>query len=136
MTAGSLTTIFGKVMDQKVMLPSTAARGGEANILMAETEFKHPLFMNLLMFMGEASLLLVLHLQLRADPIAAAAHAKNKASPLLFVLPALLDTCGSFLNFTGLSFISASSYQILKMLSMVFIFGLSKLFFRRSYMLG
>ena len=98
-----------------------------------ETEFKHPLFMNLLMFIGETSLLLVLHYQLKRDPIAAANHAKNKVSPLTFVAPAALDTFGSFLNFTGLAYISASSYQILKMLCMPLVVLLSVIFFRRTF---
>ena len=57
-TAGSLATILGKVMDQKVMLPDSNDSG--TSIAMKETEFKHPLIMNILMFLGEASLLLVL----------------------------------------------------------------------------
>ena len=77
---------------------------------MMESEFKHPLLMNLLMFSGEASLLLVLSYQLNGDKIAKAAHDKNKASPFLFALPALLDTCGSYLTFVSLALISASSY--------------------------
>ena len=39
---------------------------------MVETSFRHPLIMNLLMFSGEAILLLVLALQLSKDPVAAA----------------------------------------------------------------
>ena len=56
-TAGSLATILGKVMDQKVMIPDSSDSASES---MIETEFKHPLLMNFLMFMGEASLLFVL----------------------------------------------------------------------------
>ena len=56
-TAGSLATILGKVMDQKVMIPDSS---DSASGSMIETEFKHPLLMNFLMFMGEASLLFVL----------------------------------------------------------------------------
>jgi len=62
------------------------------------------------MFLGEASLLFVLKFQLQVDPIAAAAHAKNKASRWLFLAPTFLDACGSFLNFSALALISASSY--------------------------
>ena len=47
----------------------------------------------------------------------------------------MLDTFGSFLNFTGLMLISASSYQILKMLCMVFVVLLSVIVFRRIYSL-
>ena len=58
-TAGSLATILGKVMDQKVMIPdSNDSVGGSMSMI--ETEFKHPLLMNFLMFCGEASLLFVL----------------------------------------------------------------------------
>ena len=58
-TAGSLATILGKVMDQKVMIPDSS---DSINGTMIETEFKHPLLMNFLMFMGEASLLFVLQI--------------------------------------------------------------------------
>ena len=133
-TAGSLATILGKVMDQKVMIPDQS--DGVVSGSMIETEFKHPLLMNFLMFMGEASLLFVLQIQLKQDPIAAAVHEKNKANPVLFAAPALLDTFGSFLNFTGLMLISASSYQILKMLCMVFVVLLSVIVFRRVYSLA
>ena len=44
-------------MDQKVMIPDSSDSASES---MIETEFKHPLLMNFLMFMGEASLLFVL----------------------------------------------------------------------------
>ena len=67
------------------------------------------------------------------DPIMAVDHARNKASPFVFAAPALLDCIGSFLNFTALAFISASSYQMLKMLTMVFVFLLSVTVLRRSY---
>ena len=55
--AGSMTTIFGKIIDQRVALPKAGATG---EIEIVETEFKHPLIMNLLMFAGESILLLVL----------------------------------------------------------------------------
>ena len=103
---------------------------------MIESEFNHPLLMNLLMFAGEASLLLVLSYQHNGDKNAKAAHEKNKASPILFVIPALLDTCGSYLTFVSLALISASSYQILKMLCMVFVVILSRTVLKKSYSLA
>ena len=130
--AGSLCTIFGKIMDQKVMINEEGASG---SIVPHLTEFKHPLLLNLLMFMGEASLLIVLHFQLRNDSAAAAIHEKNKANRLVFLVPAILDTFGSFLNFTALAYISASTYQILKMLTMPFVVLLSIIFLRRSFSL-
>ena len=54
-------------------------------------------------------------------------------NPCWFILPASLDVIGSFLNFTGLLVISASSYQILKMLSLVFVVLFSILVFRRNH---
>ena len=105
--AGSLCTIVGKIMDQKVRLPET---GEDGEISLHETEFKHPLVMNLLMFLGEASLLLVLRLQMASDPVAAASHEQNKLNPVTFAIPALLDTIGSFAGFTGLMLISPSTY--------------------------
>ena len=77
---------------------------------MRDTEFKHPLFMTLLMFIGEATLLIVLKFMHNSDPIAALVHQKNKANPLLFIAPATIDLCASFLAFTALAFIAASSY--------------------------
>ena len=55
--AGSMTTIFGKIIDQHVALPKANSSG---QVELVETEFKHPLIMNLLMFAGESILLLVL----------------------------------------------------------------------------
>ena len=115
-------------MDKKVMLESTDSSG---TLITSETEFKHPLLMNFLMFLGEASLLLVLRYQLKNDSVKAAIHAKNKASPLMFLAPATLDVFASFLQFTALAFISASSYQILKMLQMPFVVVLSIIFLKR-----
>ena len=54
-------------------------------------------------------------------------------NPLVFSAPALLDTLGSFLNFTGLALISASTYQIMKMLTMVFVVLLSVTVLRKQY---
>jgi hypothetical protein len=42
--------------------------GAESTTQWYETEFKHPLLMNLLMFSGEAMLLILLNLQLAKDP--------------------------------------------------------------------
>lgn len=58
---------------------------------------------------------------------------KNKVNPIIFSAPALLDTLGSFLNFTGLVLISASTYQIMKMLTMVFVVLLSITVLRKRY---
>ena len=130
--AGSLSTIFGKTIDQKVILNEKDAAG---HLVPHETEFKHPLLMNLLMFIGEASLLGVLYFKHRNDSVAAASHEKNKVSRLTFLVPALCDTFGSFLNFTALAYISASSYQILKMLQMPIVVLLNIGIFRRSFSL-
>lgn len=129
---GSMTTIFGKIMDQKVELTANT-KGDDGALLVRETEFKHPLYMTLLMFIGEASLLIVLQFMHQSDPISALIHEKNKANPLLFIAPAFIDLCASFLSFTALAFIAASSYQILKMLCMVFVVLLSVTVLRRSY---
>ena len=69
--AGSFATIFGKIIDQRVALPKETING---EVITVETEFRHPLIMNLLMFSGESILLLVLALQLSKDPAAAARH--------------------------------------------------------------
>ena len=58
-TTGSLCTIFGKMMDQKVQMEDKKADISGLH-RMHESEFNHPLLMNLLMFTGEATLLIVL----------------------------------------------------------------------------
>lgn len=58
---------------------------------------------------------------------------QNEASPFLFLLPSALDVCASFLNFSALTMISASSYQILKMLTLIFVVFLSVMVLKRSY---
>ena len=108
-------------------------KGDDGAFLLKETEFKHPLYLTLLMFLGEASLLIVLRFMHRADPVAALVHERGRANPLMFVAPAFIDLCASFLSFTALAFIVASSYQILKMLCMVFVVVLSVLVLRRQY---
>ena len=60
----------------------------------------------------------------------------NKLNPIIFAGPALLDTIASFLSFTGLALISASTYQILKMLSMVFVVFLSIIALGKRYNLA
>ena len=52
------------------------------------------------------------------------------------MLPASLDVLGSFLNFTGLALISASVYQMLKMLSMIFVVLLSVTLLSKRYKLS
>ena len=86
-----------------------------------------------MMFIGEMLLLLLLKLRLAGNREAQIAHDQNKASPTQFMAPAILDVCGSFLNFTGLALISASTYQIMKMLSLVFVALLSMTFLGRRY---
>ena len=85
------------------------------------------------MFFGEACLLLVLRCKLSKDKVAKAAHEHNKISPFVFALPALIDTYGVYLNLTGLALISASSFQMLKMLSTVFVVILSVTVLKKSY---
>jgi len=119
---GSCATIFGKLMGQEILMDS-----GEL------VAFKHPLVMNLLMFLGEALLLIVYKMMQLKDPRIAELQSALEMNPCWFMLPATLDVCGSFLNFTGLLVITASSYQILKMLSMVFVVLISILVFRRRY---
>lgn len=133
---GSLCTIFGKIMDQKVSFFREEDVGIAGLHIMKESEFNHPLLMNLLMFIGEASLLIVLQFQLARDPTLRHQHNMNKMNPFVFSCPALLDTIASFLQSTGLALISASTYQILKTLCMVFTVFLSLVVFRRKYTIG
>ena len=56
--AGSVTTIFAKIVEEPII-----EYDDEGDVMIGKdakmTEFKHPLFMNLLMFGGEALLILV-----------------------------------------------------------------------------
>ena len=52
---------------------------------------------------------------------------------MIFLIPALLDTLGSFCCFLGLALLAASTFQILKMLCMVFVVLLSVLILRRKF---
>ena len=130
---GSLATIFGKMINQSVEIDITTETEAGLETVTKEVEFKHPLLMNLMMFTGEIVLLLLLQIHLMKNPEVAVAHQRNKANPCLFLAPSILDVCGSFLNFTGLALISASTYQILKMLSLVFVALLSVTLLGRRY---
>ena len=134
---GTCSTIFSKMLGQHVEIEGVLTIDGDGNELYGaiDTEFKHPLLMNFLMFIGEALLLVILHLQLKSDPSKRLEHQRNKANPIIFAVPALLDTLGSFCCFTGLSILAASTYQILKMLSMVFVVFLSVSMLGRRYSL-
>ena len=104
------------------------AQGGET---LVDTHFRHPLIMNMLMFSGEAVLLLALAYQLSKNPVAAARHQKNAINPMVFAAPAFLNTLGSFLNFSGLMLMSSSAYHIMRMLCMIFVVLLSVTVLRR-----
>ena len=105
---GSFTTIFAKTIEMEVWLPKENSNSQVPNWVL--TEFKHPLIMNLLKFAGESVLLPILSFKLLKDPEAARSHVVNKINPLIFTAPAILDTFGSALNFTGLLMIAASTY--------------------------
>ena len=130
---GSLATIFGKMIDQDVTIDVIEETASGTETISKVVEFKHPLIMNMLMFSGEIMLLLFLQIYLMKNPDKAIEHQQNKANPLLFLAPSMLDVIGSFLNFTGLALISASTYQILKMLSLVFVTFLSVTLLGRRY---
>ena len=99
-------------------------------------EFDHPFFMCLLMFIGQTSLFLPHFYYLWIDPVYVKRHELNKANPLLFALPALLECFGAFLTFKGLMLVCASTYQMLQMLSMVFVVLISATVLRQSYSLA
>jgi drug/metabolite transporter (DMT)-like permease len=48
-------------------------------------------------------------------------------NPLVFALPAGLDVCGSVLNFAGLSILTTSNYQMLKILAILYVVSFSTL---------
>ena len=130
---GSMVTIVGKMMNQPVKIEIETQTEQGLETMTKAVEFKHPLFLNAMMFIGEMMLLLFLKIQLAGNREAQIAHDQNKARPTQFMAPAILDVCGSFLNFTGLALISASTYQIMKMLSLVFVAILSMTFLGHRY---
>lgn len=52
---------------------------------------------------------------------------------MVLAAPAILDTLGSFLNFTGLMLMSSGAYHMMRMLCMVFVVLLSINVLRRQY---
>ena len=85
--------------------------------------------MNILMFTGMSTLLPLYHLKNGCKEEVSS----KEYVPLVFAIPALLDAISSALQFMGLILISASSYNMLKMLSMVFVVILSLILLQRSY---
>ena len=80
------------------------------------------------MFTGMSTLLPLYHLKNGCKEVSSKGYV-----PLVFAIPALLDAISSALQFMGLILISASSYNMLKMLSMVFVVILSLILLQRSY---
>lgn len=78
-------------------------------------------------------MLIVFHLKMHCDPALKTNYARNGANPLVYTVPALLDLIASFLNFTGLILLSASSYSMLRMLCLVFTVLLSATVRRQTY---
>lgn len=109
---GTLSTIFSKMIGQTVQVEKITGlnEDGSTAVMMVDSEFKHPLILNLLMFTGEALLLLVLAIQLYRDPVKKIHHMQTRANPVIFAVPALFDTLGSFCCFTGLSILAASTF--------------------------
>ena len=64
--AGAATTIFAKIVEEPISEFDDESIKKTKDTTM--TEFKHPLFMNLLMFGGEAILILVFALKLVKNP--------------------------------------------------------------------
>ena len=132
--AGACTTIFAKIVEEPITeLDADGALKKNGNDTDAMTEFKHPLVMNLFMFGGETLLILVFALKLMRDPIAYANYKEKALSPAYFILPAIMDTLGSFLNWTGVYLISASSYAMLRMFQMVAVVFISVTLLDRFY---
>ena len=59
---GTLSTIFSKMIGQTVQVEKITGLNEDGSTvgMMVDSEFRHPLLLNLLMFTGEALLLLVL----------------------------------------------------------------------------
>ena len=60
-------------------------------------------------------------------------HEKNKINPLWFAVPACLDAIDSCLNFMGLMLITASTFQILENLAVVYVVILSVVLLGKRY---
>ena len=78
-------------------------------------------------------LFIVLKIQLSSDPVAKAHHERNKINPIWFAVPACLDAIDSCLNHMGLMLITASTFQILENLAVVYVVLLSVLLLRKRY---
>ena len=98
-----------------------------------QIEFKHPILLNFFLFLGETMLFLVLKVQHYNDPVAKAHHEKNKINPIWFAVPACLDAIDSCLNHMGLMLITASTFQILENLAVVYVVVLSVILLRKRY---
>ena len=96
-------------------------------------EFKHPILLNFFLFFGETFLFLALRIKLANDPVARENHEKNKINPLWFAVPACLDAIDSCLNFMGLMLITASTFQILENLAVVYVVILSVVLLGKRY---
>lgn len=101
--------------------------------------FRHALFSLVLVFLGQSSLLLVFKLMTPRDGDSAEASLeraeppKRKANPWYFSIAAVFDACGTFGTLTGLCILAASSYQMLKVLCLIFIMLLSRSMLGRQY---
>ena len=64
---GSMVTIVGKMMNQPVKIEIETQTEQGLETMTKAVEFKHPLFLNAMMFIGEMMLLLFLKIQLAGN---------------------------------------------------------------------
>ena len=96
----------------------------------AVASFDHPFSQVLCWFTGEAVCMIVFHLHQRCTTRETAV-APRRYSPLIFALPALLDTCASSAMYVGLTLTYASNFQMLRGSVVVFTGILSVLLLKR-----
>ena len=130
--AGCLETIFAKLLDSQKVNSEVLSDDGTTKSF-ALIEFKHPILLNFFLFLGETFLFLALKIKLSNDPVARENHEKNKINPLWFAVPACLDAIDSCLNFMGLMLITASTFQILENLAVVYVVILSVILLGKRY---
>ncbi|CAI2368722.1 unnamed protein product [Moneuplotes crassus] len=99
-------------------------------------QFKHPYFITMTFFLGEALCLLFYHLDPRKNTEKERALSKGlrvNSSPFLFIIPALLDALRNLLFIIGVMFVPASVSNMMGALVVVLTTILVRIFLKKKY---
>jgi drug/metabolite transporter (DMT)-like permease len=94
-------------------------------------KWQHPFVQTTLMFFSEM-LCGVIYYSSKPKCSKWSERGKKKVSPLMFILPALLDSLGAACLYTGLSQIAASVYQMIRGFIVVVTASLTVVIFKRK----